>query len=436
MSAAEINLALNYFIEMIRSWWWVFLPFVLWKPFSFLYLWQRNEEWSKRQKMVLLEIKLPKEIAKPIRATEQVMASLHAVVYKPPNWWEKWIDGESQLSLSFEIASIGGEPHFFVRTEAAYKDAVEASFYSQYPEIEIQEVDDYTKYVPQDIPNKDWDLFASDYQLIRDDHYPIKTYPKFETEVEKTEERKIDPMSTLLEAMAKIRPGEQLWVQFIVVPIGQSPLAAWIAKGEAVRDKLFRRQGVPPPIKPTVQEVVEILITGKKAETEAKNGKTANSAKAELTLLTLGERDVVTALEAKMSKPIFKCIIRTIYLGKRDVWFKPNFRLIFAFFNSFTTLNLNALFPLGKTITSIHKSWLLPLNIIRSRRHYLRCRRIFTNYIDRLSPFFPRGGGTFMLNTEEMASLFHFPSKAVAPGSGLVRIAAKKRGVPADLPVE
>ena len=41
-----------------------------------------------------------------------------------------------------------------------------------------------------------------------------------------------------------------------------------------------------------------------------------------------------------------------------------------------------------------------------------------------------------MLNTEEIASLFHFPSERVAPAPGLSRIETKKRGVPSSLPVE
>jgi hypothetical protein len=426
------SLFLTTFWQIFKNWWWVFLPFILWKPFIFLYLWWRNEEWIKKQRMVVLEIKLPKEVLKPIRAMENVMANLHGVVYHPPDWWEKWIDGQIQLSISFEIASIGGEPHFFVRTGAAYRDGVESSIYSQYPEAEITEVDDYTKYVPQNIPNKDWDLWASDYKLLKDDHYPIKTYPKFETETEKEEEKRVDPVASLLEAMAKIKPGEQLWIQIIAEPISEEKVKAWIAKGEELRDKIARR---PAKLKqkPMIQEAAEVLITGKPAEAEKVEEKEIIPPEMKL---TPGEREILKGLEEKISKPAFVCTVRFIYLGKREIWFKPNFRLAFSYFNSYTTLNLNALFPLGKTLTKIHKSWFLPLNLIRPRRHYLRCRKIFKNYIKRFPPFFPRKGGTFVLNTEELASLFHFPGEAAAPAPGVPRIEAKKRGRPSELPVE
>ena len=135
-----------------------------------------------------------------------------------------------------------------------------------------------------------------------------------------------------------------------------------------------------------------------------------------------------------MAKPIFRTNIRFVYFGKRDVWFKGNFRLAFNFFGSYSAKNLNELQPLGLTFTKIHKSWFLPLNLLRERRHYLRCRRMFRLYTIRENPFFPRPGGTFILNTEELASLFHFPSRVTVPGATLPRVEAKKGEAPPGLP--
>jgi hypothetical protein len=429
---------LSTLLQIFKNWWWILLFFILWKPFLFLYWWWRVDGFLKKQQMVLLEIKLPKEILKPIRAMEVVFSSIHGAVYQPPDLWEKWIDGQVQLSIGLEMVSIDGQPHFFIRTPKQYRDSVESSLYAQYPEIEIIEADDYIKYVPQSIPNKDWDLFGSDYKLIKDDHYPIKTYSEFETEREKEEEEVVDPIAALLEGMAKIKKGEQLWIQFLIDPIGDVDLAKslskWCRSGEGLRDKLARRPAPGRP-KPIIQEAAEILITGKVKE-EKKEEKEIFPPEMKL---TPGEREALAAIEKKMSKPIFKTTIRFIYLGRRDVWFKPNFRLAFSFLNQYTTNNLNALFPEGRTFTKIHKALIfqfLNIDFIRGRRHYVRCRKLFRKYIKRLSPFFPGPGGTFMLNTEEVASLFHFPSERVAPAPGLSRIEAKKGGVPPSLPVE
>ena len=191
-----------------------------------------------------------------------------------------------------------------------------------------------------------------------------------------------------------------------------------------------------PAPKPIIQEAAQILSTGKATEEKVKEEKEIIPPEMKL---TPGEREILAAMEKKMSKPFFKTSIRFIYLGKREVWFKPNFRYAFSYFNGYSTNNLNALFPYGagKTLTKVAKSWFLPVNLLRKRRLHLRCRKIFRNYVRRLSPFFPRSGGTFMLNTEEMASLFHFPGEGAAGAPGLSRIESKKGGgAPSELPVE
>lgn len=423
--------------EIVKVWWWAPLPFILWKPFLFLWLWWRIEIWlSKEFRPVLLEIKIPKEIVKPIRAMEDVIASLHGVIYHPPDWWEKWVDGQLQTSLSFEIVSDGEEIHFYLRIHSAYRDAVEASIYAQYPEAEITQVDDYIKYVPQDVPNRDWDFWGTDYVLFRPDPYPILTYKTFETEQEALEEKRIDPVSTLLEALSKIKPGEQFWLQINATPLNEPDTnptyGAFLKEGLTIRDELAKRVSPPPKFKPMAQEAADLLFSGKIPE--GPEVKKEEIIPPEMKL-TPGERAIVTAIEEKIAKPCFSVFARFIYLGERDVFFKPNFRLGFAFFNNYVTANLNGLYPLGKTLTKIHKHWFLPINLLRSRRAYMRQRKLFRNYINRFSPFFPRAGGTFILNTEEVASLYHFPSWVVSPVPGVPRVEAKK-GPPPALPTE
>lgn len=445
MSTVQIYIFLNTLIQVVRNWWWVPLPFILWKPFLFHYLWWRVDCWLSKQRMVILEIKLPKEIDKPIRAMEQVMAGIHGPTYHPPDRWEKWIDGQVQLSVSFEMVSIGGEVHFYIRFQDDKREAVEAAIYSQYPEVELVEVEDYTKKVPQSIPNKEWDLWATDYRPIKDDHYPIKTYPKFETEREATKEMIVDPVASLVEALAQMKPEEQFWIQITCEPISDDDLdgnrlSAWIDKGKELRDKLARRPGPAPAPVSIIEEAARIIITGQPTEPLKEKEEIIPPEMK----LTPGEREILLAIEEKMSKPIFLTNIRFIYLGKRTVFFNPHFRVAFTFFNNYTTTNLNAIYPYGATLTKIKKAFFLPLNWIRPRRDYLRCRKIFRNYIRRLSPHFPRSAlnilprkrAQFMLNTEEMASLFHFPSKANVPSPALPRIESKKEGAPPDLPIE
>ena len=438
-----ISLIFSYFWQIIKGWWWLPLPFYLWKYFLYFWLWWRTEIWVGTQyKPIVLEIKIPKEVVKPIRAMENVLAAIHAVVYQPPDRWERYIEGQVQTGLSFDIVSIEGEIHFYIRLHQAYHQAVEAAIYSQYPEAEISQVDDYIKYAPHDVPNKDWDLFASDYLLAKPNPYPIKTYRQFETEQEREPEKIVDPIANLLEGLAKMKKGEQFWIQIRATPLGSAAepgapkgtVAGFLKEAEAVINKITKRKVHKP--KPMIEEATDILIRGKPPAAPPSSEEAFPPVRMKLTPV---EEEVLKSVEAKASKPVFRCGIRFVYLGKKDVFFKPNFRLAFNFFNCFTTANMNALFPWGGTITKIKKSiWFPPLNLIRARRYYLRCRKIYRAYRDRVNTLFPRFGaekGIFVLNTEELASLYHFPSWQVAPVPGVARVEAKK-GPPPELPVE
>ena len=431
----SIYLTLNSVLLVIKNWWWVILPFILWKPFTYLWLFWRTEVWLKTTfRPVLLEIKIPKEILKPVRAMENVLAGIWQVSYEPPNWIEKWWEGQILLSVHFEIVSIESEIHFYIRCHEKYRDSIEANIYSQYPEAEITIAEDYTKYVPQDVPNKDWDLWATDYQLVKENPYPILTYKKFETEAEKEEEKRIDPVAALLESLSKIKPGEQFWVQISACPIGENYSAPFYEEGKKIRDRLAKRPEKSKP-KPLLQEAAEILITGKPPGAEEIKEEEKTLIPPEMRL-TPGEREIVEGVENKIAKPVFQCNIRFIYLGKRDVFFKPNLRLGFGFFSNYATANLNALFPYGKTLTKVKSR--PPISILDRRRLYLRQRKIFRNYKDRFHCYFPRGGkwpAVFILNTEELASLYHFPSWRIAPVPGVPRVEAKK-APPPKIPVD
>jgi len=418
--------ALKMSWQIFKVWWWIFPPLLLWRPFLYLYRYWRQECWDATIKRVVLEIKIPKEVLKPIRAMEHVFAGFHAI-HDVMTWREIWIEGMFQLSFALEIVSIDGEVHFYIRVPEIYRKIIESNIYSQYPEAEISEVEDYTKNIPQDIPNKDWDLFGTDFENTKPDPYPIKTYLKFETERETKEEKRIDPLSGLLEGMATLGPGEQFWVQIVVKPILEEK--PWVKQGLEIRDKLVRRPGKPIQ-KPMILEAADILITGTPPGGAPAEEKEFIPPEMKL---TPGEREIVQAIEEKISKFGYDCCIRYIYLGKRDVFFKPRARPPFGFFKEVSTANLGGLKPEKTRFTKVKS---VPFWFLDARRLYLRKRRLFRYYCKRWFPLFPRPGGTYVLNTEELATLYHFPGRIVAPAPAVPRIEAKKGEAPPGLPIE
>ncbi len=394
-----------------------------------------------KQKSVLLEIKMPKEVLKPLRSMEQVFSSIWGNVFDPADWWEKWIEGKDLISVQLEMVSLEGIPHFYIRCHESRRNAIESSIYSQYPDAEISIVDDYTKYVPQNVPNKDWDIWGTDYELVKDDVFPIKTYTKFFEEKEAAkEEKRVDPVSTLLEGMGKLGPGEQLWIQIVAQPItttGKEPEGGYdfVVKGREIADALAKREKPKKP-KSILREATEIVVGPPFGEVPQEEKKSMELVAPELRL-TPGEKEIVQGVEQKIAKRCFKSHIRFIYLAKRDVYFGGAKAIPFGFFAQFATENLNALKPWPKTITKIHRYPVLDL--VRPRRIFIRKRRLFFRYVNRMHPLFPRPTprkGRFILNTEELATMFHFPGRVAAPAPFVPRVEAKRGEAPPGLPTE
>jgi len=413
-------------LQILKIWWWVPLPFLFWKPFVFLYFYFIRERWDNTIPKIILEIRMPGEVLKPIKAMEQVFAGFHAI-HDVFTWREKWLEGQFQLSISLEIVSLGGEVHFYIRAPKMFRNIIESNIYSQYPEAEIFEAEDYTKAVPQDIPNKDWDLWGTSFINTRPDPYPIKTYVKFELEREIKEEKRIDPLAGLLEGMAGLKPGEQFWLQIRATPVREEK--PWVKQGLEIKDKLVRRPGKPKP-RPMIQEAAEILIAGKPPGAAPSEEKEIIPPEMKL---TPGEREIVSAIEEKISKFGFDCHIRFIYLGKRDVFLKPRARFAFGFFKEVSYENIGGLKPNKRILTKVKS---VPFWFLDERRVYIRKRRLFRYYQKRWAPWFPRAGGTYIFNTEELATLFHFPGRIVAPAPSIPRVEAKKGEAPPGLPVE
>ena len=413
---------------LIKVWWWVPLPVILFFLLKFHYLWYINDVWASNKNYILFEIKIPREVERPMKAMEQVVSNFWTF-YDPPNFKEKWLEGKYQLRFTLEIVSIDGVVHFYIRIPEATKDVFESSIYSQYPDVEIMPAEDYTKKVPQNIPDGDWDFWGCDCEMVKDIYYPIKTYKSFfEPSEEIKEEKRVDPLAVLVEGMTKLHKGEQMWLQIKLEPVTNGE-NQWITKGKALVEKLAGRPA-PSPRRSITGETIRTLVTGK-PPFEEEEKKEASVIPVEMRL-TPGEREIVQGVEDKISKRGFKAGIRYIYMGQKGAFFKPNLRLGLNFFNGVSTENLNAIKPWGKTITKIS-----PPAFARKRRLFILKRRLFRLYCDRLPALFPGKpkNGEFLLNTEEVATLFHFPSRMGAPAPGMPRIESKKGGAP-PLPSE
>ncbi len=375
-------------------------------------------------KWVLLEVKPPKEIEQSPKIAEAVFAALWAIHGTVGTKIEKYLQGVTQLYVSFEVVGIGGETHFLIRVPEVFKNFVEAKIYAQYPKAEIQEIEDYVYNLPSGVLGKDWDLWGTIMQLAKPDSYPIRTYEDFVELAPK--QPMIDPMAHLMEAIAKLRGGEQIWLQFVIRPTDDS----WVNKGNELVGKLMGR----PALQKSNLFAEEIaswaritrtalteLVTGKIVEV-APNKKEEKKQPSMMQFLSPGERGVVEMIERKMSKKTFEARIQFVYLAKKDVFAKPNVAMVMGFFNQFATVHLNSLKP--------NKQYTTKANYFFAAERALFKKKIMLRLCQQ-RPFWEKG---VILNIEELASLWHFPTISVeAPMLPVVE--AKKSGPPAGLPV-
>lgn len=376
---------------------------------------------------ILLAIDVPKETVQSPKAVEHIFAVL-AGAHSSPARREKYWFGTVQPWFSLEIASIEGYIQYFIRTPAKFRDLVEAAIYAQYPDAEITEVEDYTYLVPvKKFPDPEWDMWGCDFINVKDQAYPIRTYPEFEHSL--SQEFK-DPLGSILENLSILGKGEHFWIQLMVVPIGQK---TWKEKGDKLVKKIMGVKEVPK------ETMVDKAIGAPMKVLEAVGGEllggTSESGKKEdkfdlgtMFKLSPGEVNELKAIQAKLSKIGFLAKLRAVYIAKKPVFKKT--RAAHPFIGAvkqFNTVNLNSLKP-ELTKTGISGGIVL----FKKQRLIKRRNVLLAAYRDR-DPTVPMS--PYVFNTEELATLWHFPAIEIKAPM-VKKTEAKKSEPPIALPYE
>lgn len=399
--------------DFLVRFWWIFIPVLLLILFIDLYSFYKKEKKKREIKWTLLEIVPPKEIEKTPKAMEQVFAAVDEISEK--NW------------ASFEIIGRAGVTHFFVRIPEDFHNLVESAIYAQYPEAEINPVSEYESYIaqfPENLPDNTYDVWGTELTLGREDGYPIRTYPEFKEKSK--EEEDVDPIAGITEIMSKLERSEAIWLQILIKPADDKE---WNEKAEGLIDELMgkkkKEEGLLDWLGPwfhSAGEFFQNLFKGifeppewadkeEKKEEEKKGG------------LTPGKQRAIEYIENKMSKIGFHGAIRFVYVDRRDKFTKSNISGVMGALRQFNTNNLNHLKENKKVKTKTK-------NLLKEKRLKSRKKRIFANYLTR---DFPKK--TSIFNTEELATLYHFPATNVKSPL-LKRVSVRRGGPPPDLPVE
>ena len=416
----------------------IFLGWVAWK----FWLHYVQQDFISGIDWVLLEIIPPRDVLRSPQAMELFITN---ALY---HWSEKggkeeYWQGAVWFWFSLEIVSIDGQVHFFIRTPSRIKSLIETQMYAQYPQAQVKVVEDYTLAVDEISKKSAWNGWGCEFKLIKPEAFPIRTYIDYGLDEDPKEEYKVDPISSVIEFFGSLQKGEQAWLQIVITPA---------KKMYHTKDTWFGKHD-------WVAEARAVLKKMLKPYTRLQKGEAGTFAK-EIRVPEFLKKTVEGAA-AKTSKLGFETGIRLVYVAKKEI-FPPehrtnnsrNVRLIlrqyakpdsneFFRFNSAQGDFYSGIIPASpKTVMLLANRM---LNEFRERAFFhlpLRHHIFSKHFWDWPFPTVLIIGAvikayahpqTFILNTEEIASLWHFPGQILKVPT-LTRIEAKEASPPPNLP--
>ena len=370
-----IGAILNFFLQ-----WYVWLPIVSILGFLTWRNYRKLEADVPEVESDLLILEIPKTNDKQELAAEQLFASLHGILRDKS---ELKLNNGIQEHLSFEVASVNGQIRFYTWVPKPLRSFVESQIYSQYPTVQIRDADeDYVSHEREHTV-----IHTSEIVLTDDEALPIKTFQNFE----------VDPLAGITGTLAKLeQSGEEIWIQILVRPIADDwhkKSERWIKGVKTGKQNLFGGGGGAA----FFGSMFEALWKPPEENAKAAAPK------------ELSDRDKTRIAEAekKAAKLGYQVKIRLAYLGEDQVSARQRMQAIVGTFKQYNSTNLNGFKVSGASFKSE--------DLIKYRQRS-----------------FGRGG--FVLNIEEVASVFHLPHTNVETPN-IVWASTKTAEPPAKLPV-
>ncbi len=391
-------------LETVAFWAPLFLVFFFWKAWMYYV----QTDFISHIDWVLLEIRVPREIEKPLQAMEFVLVALDQT--SAGSNIEQYWTGRVALWFSLEIVSIGGDLRLFVRTPKKFKDLVESRIYSQYPDVEISEAPDYTDLINF---NKQGgiQLFGTEFVLSKEDPLPIKTYVDYGMREYLDEKQRFDPLTPIFEYLGSMGPGEQAWFQILV---------------QSAKKRYRKEDGSRGDWKDEGKEYI------KKITTEEKPNKEGLMVPAFFKLTKVATENIA-AIERNLAKIGFDCCVRTMYIAEKGKFRAGNIApLLSAFMQFNSNEGLNGFKK--KNVTDLDYPYNVWDGKLGNPIIYKKKKKMFEAYRMRSGFYPPYQRKPFVLTTEELATIFHIPT-GITQTPTLSRIDSKKAEPPVNLPL-
>lgn len=322
------------------------------------------------ENMVVLEIKVVRptvgldkvSIQSDPLAAEQLFSVIHGILKE---------DGEEN-HFSFEIVVKNEKIKFVVVCNEVLSSHLESQIYAQYPMAQITRIADYTNEF------SDYQIIrGSGIRLLKNDFLPILTFRNFE----------VDPLSAITSSLSQVKVDEGLSIQILTKPRPDN----WQMGGYEAISKIKKKEFSDKKDEFVIfrflrflLKIIGFILTRILAPASTPEKETKGKV---ITGLSQSEEVTVSGIENKLTRSGFDSYIRVISFSNNSLSAEQNFRSCIATFSQFSRTNLNS-FIEQKELDS------------KKLLEDFKLRRLDLS-------------SSYILNTEELASIYHLPSLSV-----------------------
>ena len=282
-----------------------------------------------------------------------------------------------QNHVGFEIVAKKDQVYFYASAPTGLVDMLRQAIMSTYKGARVEEVEEYNLFSP----NINSQAIKGGTLILREHFaYPIATYVQ----------TKQDIMHALLGALAELEHNSGVGVQFLLRPVN----TAWTKKAQAVAKNIGKRGGSGNFMKDLFVSIVRPPDDSTKNDAPPK----------EISGL---DKTAIEAIEHKVSQPGFEVLIRILVSTDNPMKSEGVYKNILASFKLLDSPKSNGFKPINiKDVSSFIKDFTL---------------RLFPIHVNKS-----------ILNTTELATIFHIPNQSNIPTSQLSRQAFKQVDAPRD----
>ncbi len=298
-----------------------------------------------------------------IAAMEQLLVSLTGLKH-PGNFFQRFLYHAPTVVLEIANPATSEEIFFLVAVPRVFRESIEKQIHSFFPQAHLERIPDYTIFTPGG------HIAITELQLSHSHALPLRTYQGLG----------VDPLNEISNALSKLATlDEGAAIQVVLAPAGDS----WRHEGRTVarslqEGKQLRDLGANRKLQSFGKEVGKGVLQGFDP-----TNSNASQVEKPPTQLTPQDQELIKSIEEKTSKGAFRVNVRLLASASTQTRAEQILGQIESAFGQFENPDVNR-FRVRKRLKTRDAAY-----------HY-----IFRNFDDEHA---------FLLNTAEIAGIFHFP---------------------------